>query len=404
MSEQSKEVFPGLRPHATMSAEDVWRPLLSGALQEFDHRLDLSRHSALLEQVDVTTLISAEQVTLAIQQEMQSSGRMSRTLESGRELCTVVYDIFAFTKSAGPYTLHEIYQTFSFCDKIERIQDRATNELRRRLLVPSSFGDKHEAVLGDQDFDSCKNMSRDEVIREAQDFRESEGAPHSVTARWTPPNRQEMQLFLRAGAHMNHIDDRGQTLLMTACRACCFLSNNNQSREDSAAGNRDWSNIHPQDEAFVEIVTFLCEEAPGTWLLEDPMGRTPLVLLAEAFGLLPNTAKISQAPISTLRALLDGLSVCFSKAPSTIIWTLRCSEASRNAAEHFSNFFLQEQLPPPEQLVRLILWMDIVMGGAWEAGKLLRALCEERGHCCVIAQEQALDTHEIYAMEIYRHR
>lgn len=375
MSQQSK-VFPGLQPHATMSAEDVWRPLLSGVLQEFDHRLDLSRHSALLEQVDVTTLISAEQVTLAIQQEMRSAGRMSSTLESGRELSTVAYDLSAFTNSVGPYTLHEIYQTFSFCDKIERIQDRATEELRRRLLVPSSFGDKHEAVLGHQDFDSCKKMSRDEVSRvqdtgeaedtlqEAEAHELQEPKDDSVTARWKPPNREEMHLFLRAGAHMNHIDDRGQTLLMTACRACCFLSHQSQ---DSAAGKQqNWSNIRPEDEAFVEIVTFLCEEAPATWSFEDPMGRTPLVLFAEVFGLMPNTEKISQAPISTLRALLDGLSVCFSKAPSTVIWTLRCSEASRNAAEHFNNFFFQEQLPPPEQLVRLILWMDVVMGGAWE--------------------------------------
>ena len=30
-----------------------------------------------------------------------------------------------------------------------------------------------------------------------------------IWARWTPPNREEMQLFLRAGAHLNHPDDGG---------------------------------------------------------------------------------------------------------------------------------------------------------------------------------------------------
>lgn len=38
------------------------------------------------------------------------------------------YDLAAFTNSDGPYTLNEIYQTFSFCDKIQSIQDHATKE------------------------------------------------------------------------------------------------------------------------------------------------------------------------------------------------------------------------------------------------------------------------------------
>ena len=38
------------------------------------------------------------------------------------------YDLAAFTDSEGPYTLYEIYQTFSFCDKIQIIQDYATQD------------------------------------------------------------------------------------------------------------------------------------------------------------------------------------------------------------------------------------------------------------------------------------
>ncbi|CAJ1353330.1 unnamed protein product, partial [Effrenium voratum] len=104
---------------------EVWQPLLSAVLQEFDHRVDITKHSKLLRQVPVAQLIPVETLVHAIQQEMKAAGRTSSSLESGRELSTIAYDLLAFTGIPGPYTLNEIYQTFSFCDKILAIQQKA---------------------------------------------------------------------------------------------------------------------------------------------------------------------------------------------------------------------------------------------------------------------------------------
>eukprot|EP00435_Cladocopium_sp_Y103_P048361 s1194_g14.t1 len=380
MDDHSKDAFPsGLQSWATMPAEEVWQPLLSGVLQEFDHRVDLPRHSKLLEQVNVTTLISAEQVVLALQQEMRSAGRMSNTLESGRELSTVAYDLAAFTNSAGPYTLNEIYQTFSFCDKIQSIQDHATKELQRRLHMPGMFGFYSPKALPTLHAENslrstCSTLLNEEVKpkpengmkSDCEDQEEAESEGSHARDRWTPPTREEMQLFLRAGVHLNHLDDGGQTFLMMACRAACLCA----CEEPEA--QPDWNTAHPQDVAFAETVSCLCEEAPSTWSTEGPTGRTPLGLFAEVF----RDDFQGMVPMATLRALLDGLSTCFSKAPSSIIWALRCSDSLRNAAETLSRFFIKEQLTLPAQLTRLLLWMEVVMGGAWEASEDQRHLTE----------------------------
>ncbi|CAK9058891.1 unnamed protein product [Durusdinium trenchii] len=192
-----------------------------------------------------------------------------------------------------------------------------------------------------------------------------------LRSRWRPPSCEEIQLFLRAGVRLESQAEGGQTPLALLCEAACLCF---RDAEEETPEKLVSSDADAQDEACAVAVKCMCEEAPVIWTLEDATGRMPLTMLAEAFGLGEHNHQ--RGPRATLMALLDSLSFCFSKSPSSIMWTLRCSEPMRHAAEFLSRMFMKEQVPAPSQLKRLLQWMEVVMGGAWEASEDQRYLTE----------------------------
>lgn len=326
----------GLASTATSTIEDVWQPLLCGALQEFDHRVDQARHARLLEEADICTLVPVERLTGAIQREMRSSSRTSSkvTLESGRDLATVAYDLAAFVGHEGPYTLHEIYQAFSFCDKIAAIQQQAVKLLEIELRPPGSglaarldsgrrlkIAEAEEAVAEALAAEAAKMEGQDEGS--PQDKRALDAEPDSSEeimatraeeearkkserqerGRWWPPSTDRLKLWLRAGASFMHCDESRQTFAAILCEAavqCVREAAQDQTWEALAQGEdvkleevAEGSGCRARklDEGCAEALRFMISEAPYSMLMDDKLGRSCFIIMAEAFGLIADLPK-----------------------------------------------------------------------------------------------------------------
>eukprot|EP00439_Symbiodinium_sp_Y106_P072780 s2780_g13.t1 len=144
------------------------------------------------------------------------------------------------------------------------------------------------------------------------------------------------------------------------------------------------------------------DQAPYSMLMDDKLGRSCFIIMAEAFGLIADLPKPQPGEVGALRAVCDSVQHCFSQASSSLLWTLRSSEPLRLAAEAIAEHFKDLSASvsssggeddKPASILRLLDWIEVVMGGAWEVAVvesdlLTRALLDT--DCCDV--EEMVDT------------
>ncbi|CAJ1446926.1 unnamed protein product [Effrenium voratum] len=124
------------------------------------------------------------------------------------------------------YTLNEIYQTFSFCDKILAIQQKANKDFHSILcpvgcglswrLERRQQGLPEEAVdVVNEDSDAEADESR-AAASMTQDFA-AHAEDRAARRRWWPPSIETLELLLRAGGQPSVVDGAGQAALLLIC-------------------------------------------------------------------------------------------------------------------------------------------------------------------------------------------
>ncbi|CAE7305216.1 unnamed protein product, partial [Symbiodinium natans] len=215
-----------------------------------------------------------------------------------------------------------------------------------------------------------------QAIRAEEEARKQ--AERQERARWCPPSPDRLALWLRAGASLTLCDAARQTSVAQLCEAAvlCVREAAQDALEAAAAADEaskeeatDDKACRAQelDEGCAAALRFILSEAPATVLVEDALGRSCIVIMAEAFGFIADLPKpnLGEEPKATLRALCDGIGLCFSKSPSTLLWCLRSNESLRLASEAIAEHYKDAE-DKPAPLLRLLDWIEVVMGGAWE--------------------------------------
>ena len=146
------------------------------------------------------------------------------------------------------------------------------------------------------------------------------------------------------------------------------------------------------DAAYARTLAALCVAAPLAMVQEDSEGRTPLCVLAVNAGLVVPNERPADGPVAaargpsalgqhtpraTLQALCQAFGACFAACPTPLLHLARHSALFRDAAARAAEV-LDADAPAP--LRRLLDWIGVAMGGAWECAQDEWRYCQRALH------------------------